>query len=549
MRHVVATLLLMLIAACADRPDRAASNPDTAAARPSVPEAERYGGTVVVAGRNDITSMMSFVTSDTESLQHQIHLLFVTLVRNGEDLEPEPYLARSWRFDEDSMSVTIELRDDLFWHDGEPVTARDVAFTFDAVRNPAVNYPNASHFDAWDGVEVLGERSLRFTVRRAPYLFFGWGRLAILPAHLLADVPPERLGTHPFGTTEPVGSGPFRFAERVPGERWVFEANPEFPEELGGRPYLDRYVYRVVPEEVTLAASLLTGDLDAVIEPGPADLARLARDTTIRLIEYPTREYDFIGWNSRRPMFSDAAVRRALTMAIDRQGLVTSLLGGRGEVAAGPVGPWHWAHDSTYHPLPFAPDSSRAVLARAGWVDGDGDGVREKNGQPFRFTLFSTPRDRWQDAAAAVQRDLSAVGIDVRVETREGAALQPLVLSPDRRFDAVLLGFNQDPNLDERNQWACDMIAAPMQFTSYCNPELDAVMDSLQTPIDRQVRKRLVDRYNEIMREDQPYTWLYYPDHVVAARVHLRDVSIDDRGDWMSVTEWWLEPSARRADD
>lgn len=552
-RHAMWTLALsafFLLAAssCGDGEEGNVTPESGSTERPAVPEAERYGGTAVVAGRNDLVSMNGFVTSDDVSIQHQVHLLFATLVRTGADLEPQPYLAESWEFSDDSLAVTVDLRDDLAWHDGEPVTSADVAFTLASVRDPAVNYPNAAYFDAWEGVELLGEHRLRFTVRRVPHPFFGWGRMPILPAHVLADVPPAELANHGFGTS-PVGSGPFRFVEHVPGERWVFEANPDFPAALGGRPYLDRYVYRPIAEDVTLTASLLSGDVDVVIEPARADAARLAADTAIRVIESPGRAYDFIAWNSRRPMFSDADVRRALTMAIDRQALVRTVLGGRGRVAAGPVGPSHWAHDTTHRPLPYAPDSSRAILDRAGWVDSDGDGVRDRDGVPFRFTLLSTPQDKWNDVGASVQRDLSAVGIEVDPQTREGAALQPLVLSPDRRFDAVMIGFIQDPNLDERAQWACDLVATPMQFTSYCNRALDAVMDSLQTPLDRATQKRLIDRYHEILSAEQPYTWLYYEDDAVATRSYVRGVSIDGRGEWVTVADWWLEPPARGGAD
>ncbi|MFQ5529680.1 MAG: ABC transporter substrate-binding protein, partial [Gemmatimonadota bacterium] len=382
-------------------------------------------------------------------------------------------------------------------------------------------------------------------VRPTAYPLYGWTRLAILPEHILGDVPSAELATHPFGTTEPVGNGPFRFVERVPGDRWVFEANPDFPEDLGGRPYVDRYVYRAIPDDAALTAALRTGEVDMVRLPAPAELPRLAADTSVTLIEYEAPEYDFIAWNSRRPMFAEAAVRRALTMAIDRGALVTALLEGHGDVAVGPVGPWHWAFDASDEPIPFAPDSARAELTAAGWGDADGDGILDRDGQPFAFELFAAPRDKWRDIATAVQANLRDVGIDMTIEIREPAAIGPLVFSPDRRYDALLLGWSRDVPLDDRELWACERIEQPFQFTSYCDPALDAVLDSMQVIADRGRLDALVDRYNGIMARDQPYTFLYYADHVVAARVELRGATMDSRGDWVSVTDWWLEPAAR----
>ena len=540
----LALLVLLLLplgpAACGDG-DRSTAP----AARPDVPEAERYGGTVVVAGRNDIASMNTFTSLDIESLQHQAHLLFVTLLKADEREEPLPYLARSWSFDDDSTSVTFELERGLAWHDGEPVTAQDVVFTFETARNPAAGYPNRDYFDAWEGVELLDEYTLRFTIRPAANLFYGWTRLAIMPEHVLGDVPPAELATHPFGTRSPVGNGPFRFVERAPGDRWVFEANPEFPDALGGRPYVDRYVYRVIADDATQATALRAGEVDLLTTASPTNVARFGADTAVRLIPYDDRDYSFIAWNTRRPLFEESAVRRGLTMAIDRPGIVGAVLEGEGSVGVGPVGPWHWAVESGPAPLPYAPDSARAALTAAGWADADGDGVLERDGRPFRFTMYVTPRDTWRSIATIVQSNLRDVGIDMQIEVREASSLQPLVTSPDRRFDAFMLTWIPDQTLDDRAMWSCDQVAHPVHFSSYCNTELDAVLDSLLFVTDRDAYAGLVDRYNEILVTDQPYTFLYYPAHRAAARVGLRGVEMDARGNWVSVTDWWLEPSAR----
>jgi len=513
--------------------------------RPAVPEAERYGGTVVVAGRNDIASMNAFTSLDIESLQHQAHLLFVTLLKADPREEPLPYLARSWSFDDDSVSVTFELEPGLAWHDGEPVTAQDVVFTFETARDPAAGYPNRDYFDGWDGVELLDEYTLRFTVRPSANLFYGWTRLAIMPEHLLGDVPPAALATHPFGTSTPVGNGPFRFVERATGDRWVFEANPDFPDALGGRPYVDRYVYRVIADDATQATALRAGEVDLLTTASPANLQRFAADTAVRLIPYDDRDYSFIAWNTRRPLFEEPAVRRAITMAIDRPGIVDAVLEGLGTIGVGPVGPWHWAVDSAAAPLPHAPDSARGSLAAAGWTDADGDGVLERDGRPFRFTMYVTPRDTWRSIATIVQSNLRDVGIEMEIEVREASALQPLVTSPDRRFDAFMLTWIPDQTLDDRAMWSCGQLTHPVHFSSYCNPDLDAVLDSLLFVTDHEAYAGLVRRYNEILAADQPYTFLYYPAHRAAARVELRGVEMDARGNWVSVADWWLEPSAR----
>lgn len=533
----------LLLGACGESPPREQGTPGwTSSTRtePEVAETQRYGGTIVVAGRGDPVSMNSLVSTDFESEQHQVHVLFVTLVSNDEDYEPQPYFARSWEFDSDTSEVVFHLRHDLQWHDGTPVTSRDVAFTFDRLKNPAVPFPNPSYFDYWDAAEVVDPVTIRFFLRPHANALYGWSRTAIMPEHILGEVSPEDLESHSFGTLAPVGNGPFRFVERVPGDRWVFEANPEFPEDLGGRPYVDRLVYRQIPDEFALAAALQTGEVDLVIDASPSMLDQVGDDPEVVSVSYSAPEYAFIAWNSKRPEFADPKVRRALTMAIDRETLVQAVLGGNGTVAPGPVGPWHWAYDSAWAPLPYSPDEAASLLDEAGWTDSDGDGARDRDGEPFSFELLATPRRDWGAIQTLVQASLGQIGVEVEPVVREQGALIPLVIGADRRFDAVIIGWARDVPLNDIDLWACDQVGQPFQFTSYCNPELDVVLDSIPLESDRARLRSLIGRYHELVVEDQPYTFLYYLDRVDLARARVYGTNMDSRGDWVNVASWWV---------
>jgi peptide/nickel transport system substrate-binding protein len=516
------------------------------AAHVDVPERNRAGGTIVVAGRNDIVTLNPLVSTDMESAQHQVYVLFTTLVRSGPEFEPLPWLAREWQVDPEGDRITFYLRDDLYWHDGVPVTAADVAFTWERVVDPAVPFFNPAYFDAWEAVEILDEHTVRFTVRPGSNLLYGWAVTAILPEHILGDVPPSELATHPFGTVAPVGSGPFRFVERVPGDRWVFEANPDFPQALGGRPYADRLVYRQIPEDAVAEAALRTGEIHMIVDADPRAAARLAEDESLVVASFPSAEYALIAWNTRREPFDDPNVRRAMTLAIDREAIARVVRGAYGSVSMGPVGPWHWAFDPDWKPLPFAPDSAESLLDRAGWSDGDSDGIREKDGVPLRFELYSTPRQSWRDIGEIVQAQLADVGVEVQPRTREQASLIPLVTSPDRRFDAFMVGWSRDVPLDDRDLWACDRVDDPMHFTGWCRPELDAVLDSMQVVSDREELERLTHRYESMVVDAQPFTFLYNVETVLARTADLHGVEADARGTWVSVADWWLDPESRR---
>jgi len=227
-------------------------------------------------------------------------------------------------------------------------------------------------------------------------------------------------------------------------------------------------------------------------------------------------------------------------MAIDRETLVQAVLGGNGTVAPGPVGPWHWAYDSAWTPLPYSPDEAAALLDEAGWTDSDGDGARDRDGEPFSFELLATPRRDWGAIQTLVQASLGQIGVEVEPVVREQGALIPLVIGADRRFDAVIIGWARDVPLNDIDLWACDQVGQPFQFTSYCNPELDVVLDSIPLESDRDRLRSLIGRYHQLVVEDQPYTFLYYLDRVDLARARVYGANMDSRGDWVNVARWWI---------
>ncbi len=508
------------------------------------PEA-RDGGTAVVGGLAEVPTVNPFFLNDYVASQMAREALFLTLVELDADLEPRPRLARSWSWSEDSTRVTFRLREDVRWHDGEPVDAEDVAFTFRTVRSPAVGAPGRLYFERWDSVRVVDEHTVRFRVDPGHAPLFGWTRVPVAPEHVLGDVPPAELSTHPFGTSELVGSGPFRLVEHRPGDRWVLAADSTFPEGLGGPPRLDRLVYRVVPDGTTLLAELRAGEVDFYMRVLPSHVDDVRSDTTLRLSTFPFPSYSFVAWNARRAPFDDVRVRRALTMAIDREEMVETVVEGLGTVASGPVGPWHPAHDEGWRPLPHAPDSARALLEAAGWRDRDGDGVRERDGRPLRFELSVPDVGLRRDLAVMIQAHLEEVGVAARPRTREYSALVSALTGEARDFDAALVSYQPDLAIDDRDLWSCGRPDAPLHLSGWCDEELDAVMDSAAAEPDRDRRIRLLRRYHETVHRAQPFTFLYFEERGDALRRGLRGVELDPRGELISVTDWWLEPGSR----
>jgi peptide/nickel transport system substrate-binding protein len=544
MRRALTAVLSLALAsmACGERGERASESE-------AVPDSLRYGGTIVVASLMEAHSMNPLASTDDISQDMQTFLLFTPLIRYNDELEPVPHLAESWdtATSGDDMVLTFRLRDDVKWHDGTPTTAHDVAFTFERIKDPSTGYPRASLFALYDSAVVQDSFTISFHLKRHAGYMDPWRTTPPIPAHILGDVPPAALRDHRFGTEDPVGNGPFRFVEHRSGDRWVFEVNREFPEELGGRPHVDRLVYRYIEEPTTRLAEFLAGDVDVYLIVAPSQIEEIEKHAETRLVRYANRNYAFINWNERRPFFKDAAVRRALTLAIDRQEIVDFVQHGLGQVATGPVPPFHWAYDPDLEPLPYDPESARALLDSAGWIDRDGDGVRERGDVRASFELTTNAGNpAREDILTLVQAKLAQLGVEVRTRTQEAQSLRANITSPERRFDAFVLGWSADFNLDDRRLFACSQLDGVFQWAGYCNARVDEILEQVIPMEDRAAAMPLWREYQRIMQHDQPYTFLYYDVRANAVRSRVKSVEMDIRGDFTNAGDWWIEPASRR---
>ncbi|HSG07426.1 MAG TPA: ABC transporter substrate-binding protein [Longimicrobiales bacterium] len=535
---------------CAEvQPSVAAFLERSAAAHPT-PDDPRYGGTLVVGAIGEISDgMMALTTSDNSSSQHQEFVNLTTLIDYDAAFEPRPYLAESWEVNDATTEITFHLRRDVFWHDGEPTTARDVAFTYLRATDPRTGFPNAPYFANYvpgaEGVEVVDDYTLRVRLRPHAQYMDPWRALPILPEHLLGEVPPEDLRGHPYGLQCPVGNGPFVFQEHRQDGQWVFAANPAHPSALGGRPFVDRYVFRYVPEQSTLLNELLTGGVDVYMAPRIDQVEQIVGSPGAHLVRAPSRNFVFVGWNSRRPQLADARVRRAITMATDRQQIVDALLLGYGTVANSTLLPVHWAYDPAQpSALPFDPAGARALLDAAGWIDRDEDGVRENaDGLPLSISiLYNQGNEERKRIAEIMQVQLRDVGIEIRPEVMEfGALVARITDTESRDFDGVGLAWVGEFRVDDTGLFHSSGVDAPYGFSGTRNAELDRLIDTLALVQDPDQARPLWARYEEELRDEQPFTFFYFTDRLMGVRDRVQGLRLDPRGEWVNVKDWWLD--------
>ncbi len=491
-----------------------------AACGPSAPP-----GTVFYASGADLQSIDPLLTVHPLAKQVQRYALFMTLARYDSALVARPYLAEGWTWSSDRLALDIAVRRDVSWHDGTPTTSADVVFTLDAARDPATGYPRNGDLSCVTGVEAPDPFTVRVRFCRSqeeiPDVFTD---LAMLPAHILGTTPHAALRTSPFNE-HPVGNGPFRFVAHEPGRRWVFEANPGFPRELGGRPSIDRLVIVVVDEATTKLAGLVAGELDfAGILPMHAGIVRRIRG--LGTLDYPILLTYGIVWNTSRPPFDDARVRRALTLAIDREQLVRAYLYGFGEVADGPVPPAHPLAVPVPR-VPFDRPAAEALLDSLGWRRTAPNAVRVREGRPLALTL-STVGSADNVLEQMIQADLAAVGADVRIRRLELGAFLAAAQSSGRDYDALVTGITGDLSLgylaalfDSRR------LAGPLQYAQYRSAEVDRALDA-----------RDYGAVQRIVARDLPITFLYHARGVQGVQRRVLGVRMDLRGELTTLARW-----------
>ena len=520
----------------------------------------RRGGTAVIALNADPATMNPLATAEVGQQGIQREMLFTPLIKYDARLRPLPWLAQRWDtvgVGRDSLDLVFRLRQDVRWHDGQSVTAEDVRWTFERAVDPRTAYHGAAWFAFYrPRAEVVDPYTVRFRLRRHPDFLDGWRLLPPLPKHILGNVPPEQLASHPFGTRSIVGSGPFKFARRTPGQEWVFEANPQFPSALGGRPLLDRIVLRSIPDATTRLTELLTGGVDVAIPVQSAHAAKLQPAQGVRLVSRPSPYWTFIAWNTRLPLFDTPEERRALTMALNRRQITTAVTSGTGVPGRSLVTPLHWAFNATDSrtAVPFDPAGARRLLASAGWQDRNRDGVLEdRAGRPFRFTL-KVPQGvpSLQDAATIAQAQLREIGVAMQIQTLEFATLRSHIEGTldtngqrQRNFEALALtwedAFRKDDSqiLHSRNR------DGEVFWTGYSHPRIDQLIDTLGAVADRNVARPLWTEYQRHLAQAAPLTVLLYPKQAIGVRTRLRGVEMDARGEYITAARWWLAPERR----
>jgi peptide/nickel transport system substrate-binding protein len=497
------------------------------------------GGDVVVGLLSDPKTLNPLVATSIES-RTIIDLLFIKLLEEQADFASfEPRLAESWEFSPDSLSITFHLRNDVFWSDGARVDAEDVRFTWILQTDTLVAWPSRSVKTRITDVEVIGEYAVKFHyASRYPYQLMDANDGAILPRHILAEVPRARFSSAEFGR-RPVGDGPFVLARWENDQFIELERNPYYFER--GLPYLDRVIFRIVPDMTTLVTQLETGEIDC-LEGLPVDaVSNIEKNhPDIGIYSYPSRQQVFIAWNLEDPLFESREVRRALAMAVNVDEMIETLWAGRARAADSPLHPILWAHDPDMTRIPFDPGAARAHLAANGWLDTDGDGVLDRGGERFEFEMITNQGNRLRvDIMTMAQEYLRRIGVRVKPRAFEWNTFVERITSGE--FESCVFGWKAATRVDLTDLWSS--ASAPpggYNLSRYRSATVDSLIDLAKNTPDPGAARRLWFDCQRLIYDDQPVLFVAVPHEVVGLRRGYCGVEPSALGFFVDLEKWYV---------
>lgn len=456
-----------------------------------------------------------------------------------------PRLAESWAWASDSLSIAFRIDPHARWHDGPPVTARDVRFTFALYTDTAVASPAAPLLANIDSVQVRAERVAVFWFHRrhGQQFFDATYHMRILPEHVLGATPRASLRASAFARA-PTGSGPFRFARWMPGQLVELTADTAY---RSGRVHVDRMIFTIATDPTAALVRALDGEIDVLPYIRATDLARVARSHSLESLRWPSLSNALVMLDlrdprrrsHRHPVLGDRSVRQALAMAVNRARVARAAMGDGALPASGPLpAPLLRGTRSPIASVDVA--GATALLDSAGWRLAKGAIHRHRNDIALRFALLvPSTATAGQRAAVLMQDQLRRVGVGMDIEPIDNAALAARLSA--HNFDAALIELDWDPSpLSARQLWGTPAASRgeSANFGGYTSTAFDAAMESAAEAIDSSVARSAMSRAWQTLASDAPAIWLYDLQRIAAIRRCIRPSGVRADAWWSALSDW-----------
>jgi peptide/nickel transport system substrate-binding protein len=519
--------------------------------KPGEGESDQPSGTLVIAALADPNSLfppLVNVTSGrqiTEQIYQYLTEVDTSLNTTSEDTFAKRLLQESsWA--PDSSSLIVRIRNDARWQDGQPVQSDDIIYSFAVYTGKAVGSSTAPQLAAIDSVTRVDSMTVRFWLnKRYPLAFYdATSQMQILPKHIFGGIAGDIREAQ--SGIKPVGSGRFHFVSWKHGESVEIAADTlarADPARIG------RVVWRIFPTVDAAVTALLAGEVDVFDAMRPQDVAAASKGNIVRVVTGPGADYAFMAFNMKEPsgqsahhLFASKEIRRALTMAVDRQSMVRNVFGDLARVAVGPtITAFPSTDTANLHQLPYDPSAAAHILDSLGWHPDPASGVRKKDGVPLKFSVISpiSSANRHR-MSVLLQEQLRKIGVEVVVDEMDYSAMMTRAAAHD--FDAAMLSWHLGTSpASIRELWTGKSAAGDgNNFGSWVNPRFDADVDSAVNAVDPERSKEYYTRAYQIAIDDAPAVWLYEPKMVLGVnkRVHTAPMRADAW--WFSLGDWYI---------
>jgi peptide/nickel transport system substrate-binding protein len=466
---------------------------------------------------------------------------------------------------DDHLTYTITIRDGVKWHDGQPFTADDVLFTFKAAACPLADTGALrSYLTDIADIQVDG-RSLRFSMSKPNVNNVGniVNVLPIVAKHVFdpdgllsgfsykdiigpkGKTDPrikkfaEQFNTHPANRA-PVGTGPWKFEKWDSGREITLARNDDY---YGKKPFLDKIVYRIIVDYTAALAALKAGEVDLQPRLLPIQYKEQtsgpAFDQQFTKTQYSIPSESVIVWNNDRPFFKDKRVRQALTMLIDRQKIIDSIRLGLGTIGISPVNPQSPNFDPNIKAWPYDTKRAGELLDEAGWIDHDGDGIRDKDGVKFKFEfLGSMGSTTFKQLSPVMAEEFRKAGIEMTDRVIEFALMTKAL--KEHRFDASTLTFSSDLDQDEYQNYHSSSAAGGTNFANFKNAESDRMLEQMRLEFNAENRKQISWKWQELIHDQQPMTFVYYSQEPAAYSTRFQNVQWLPLRPGYDLNRWWV---------
>ncbi len=468
-------------------------------------------------------------------------LLFNGLVGIDERQQIVPELAERWEASEDGRRYTFYLRKNVMWHPkgeepAQPFRADDVVFTYRIMTHPKTVTPLKVRYEFIEDVKKVDDYTVQFTLKRPVLNALAKFTFKIIPKHG-PENPVYLTREDPF-VQHPIGSGPYRLQEVSPDGDIVLVVNDNY---FKGRPHLDKFIAKPYADQNIMNQALLFNAIDMIVLVNPRHIQELQGDKRFVLAPYNALSYSFFGYNERNPMLADTRVRKALTLAINREEMLRAFFNNQGTVVSGPFAPGSWAYNLDVKPLPYDPQQAMALLQTAGYSKG-ADGIMQKDAQRLSLNLrvpIAKESESVKRVVLAFTNYLQKVGVEVKVDFMEWQAWKKAVFQ-DHQFDVMFASWVFDDSADISSLFHSAEIGPwKNNFGGYANPEVDSLIVESKLTLDYEKRRTIYRKLHAILAEENPYTFLWTLTNYAAYNKKLRHVAIQPYKFFSFADEWF----------